>query len=354
MDKDFDFMSLTPEQIRDLAKPTKQYAELRKDFDFDLDWDDDGEALYTLRQFVALQERADVKDADVLEEFHHAPAEDGFKLPLRVYLPAKPTALQSGCPLVVLFYGGGFVLGSPVMMAKLSRSLVKRFNAVVVTPTYRLAPEHPFPTGIADGRDAVEWVAEHAATTLHADPTQGFVVGGISAGGNITNVVTHLARDSGLQPPITGNWLSAPAVRLAPKLADMLPQKYHERLLSQGQEKEINSPTLPPGMRALIERSYKRDPNSKLSSPMIWPSGADMGEFGHKGMPRTYSQVCGADTGRDELLVYNEMLKAEGIPTRLDVYPGLPHAFWHNFKQLPETKKWEQDTLDGFAWLLER
>ncbi|KAK3684532.1 hypothetical protein LTR37_020174 [Vermiconidia calcicola] len=233
-------------------------------------------------------------------------------------------------------------------MAALARSLVKRFSAVVVAPTYRLAPEYPFPTGINDGWDAVAWIAENAEV-LEADPNQGFLVGGISAGGNITNVITHLALDHGLQPPITGNWLSVPGVRLAPKYADKLPQKYRERLLSRAQEAVIDSCTLPPGMVKLINRSNKRDEDSELASPLIWST-----EMGHKEMRRTYFQVCGADTGRDEALVYDDMLKNEGVETRLDLYPGLPHAFWHSLKDLPESKRWLQDTLDGFAWLLKR
>lgn len=242
------------------------------------------------------------------------------------------------------------------MMARLARLLVKRFDVVVVAPTYRLAPEHPYPKQVEDGWDALSWISENATSSLTADPAQGFIVGGISAGGNVANVITHLARDQGLQHPITGNWLSVPAVRLAPKDEHKLPQKYRERLLSEDQAEYINSPTLPSGMRGLIERSCKRDKNSHLSSPMCWPeqSGTDGGQFGHKGMPRTYSQVCGADTGRDGLLIYDDMLKSEGIQTRLDVYPGLPHAFWHTFKRIREAKKWEQDTMEGFGWLLRR
>lgn len=337
----------------DQAEPP---SKIRQDIDFSLDWENDAEAISTLRKFVSIQEQLDKPDPGVPERVLHAPARDGHELLLRVFSPPVGSEQTSGFALLVLFYGGGNILGSPVMMARLARLLVQRFNVVVVAPTYRLAPEYPFPKQVEDGWEALSWIAENATSTLKADPSQGFIVGGISAGGHIANVISHLARDQGRRPPITGNWLSVPGVRLAPKDADRLPEKYRERLLSQDQADYINSPTLPSGMRRLIERSCKRDWNSHLASPMIWPSpsGSDGGNFGHKGMPRTYSQVCGADTGRDGLLIYDDMLRQEGIERRLDIYPGLPHAFWHTFKRLPEAKKWEEDTVDGFRWLLGR
>ena len=58
------------------------------------------------------------------------------------------------------------------------------------------------------------------------------------------------------------------------------------------------------------------------------------------------------DLARDELLIFDDMLKSEEVPTRLDLYPGLPHCFFYSFKELPQSKQWEKDTMDGFAWLL--
>ena len=46
------------------------------------------------------------------------------------------------------------------------------------------------------------------------------------------------------------------------------------------------------------------------------------------------------------------MLKNEGVETRLDLYRGLPHAFWHPYKELPQSKQWDERTMKGFAWLL--
>jgi acetyl esterase/lipase len=255
-----DFTSLTPPQILDLAKPPKEFQEvyhassdsvlthitltygyqLLKTFQIPpIDWSDQKKSLAKLRQFATHAETQDREDPEVAEETLYASARDGHDLLLKVFRSAPASADEghgNTSPLIVLFFGGGFVLGNPTQMAGLARSLVKRFNAVVVAPTYRLAPEHPFPTGINDGYDAITWIAKNATTTLRANPARGFIIGGISAGGNITNVCTHLTRDHQLQPPITGNWLSCPGVRLAPKDDDKFPPKYRERLLSRTQQ----------------------------------------------------------------------------------------------------------------------
>jgi acetyl esterase/lipase len=254
-----------------------------------LDLSDNDKALAQLRGYVKHAEQQDRPDPEVAEESLYVPARDGYDLLLKVFRRATPSAENERgaiSPLIVLFFGGSFILGNPTQMARLARSLVKRFGAVVVAPTYRLAPEYPFPTGMNDGWDAVVWIAENATTRLRTDPDRGFLVGGISAGGSIANVCTHLARDCQLRPPITGNWLSCPPVRLAPKDEDKLPEKYRERFLSRTQEECVNGPVLSPELVRVTRHFNKRDEDSELASPLMWPSG-------HHGMPRTYSQVCG-------------------------------------------------------------
>jgi len=46
---------------------------------------------------------------------------------------------------------------------------------------YRLAPEYPFPIGALDAYSVLKWCALNAAS-LGADPEQGLIVGGVSAG----------------------------------------------------------------------------------------------------------------------------------------------------------------------------
>ena len=90
-------------------------------------------------------------------------------------------------PVVINFHGGGFTLGQATDDARWCRVLVEELNAVVVAVDYRLAPEHPFPTAVEDGVDAILYVAEHA-DDLNVDLTK-IVVSGFSSGGNMAFTV---------------------------------------------------------------------------------------------------------------------------------------------------------------------
>ena len=64
------------------------------------------------------------------------------------------------------------------------------------------------------------------------------MVGGISAGANFSSILAHLARDDKLLPPLTGTYLSIPAV--IPK--ELVPEKYKDVFLSM--EQNIDAPVL--------------------------------------------------------------------------------------------------------------
>ena len=72
-------------------------------------------------------------------------------------------------------------------------------------------------------------------------------------------------------------------------------------------------------------------------------------------LPPIYIQVCGMDPFRDEALVLERELRTKyNVKTRLDVYPGLPHAFWSFYPTFPATKKAITDVMDAISWLLEQ
>ncbi|KAL7770424.1 hypothetical protein CFE70_000358 [Pyrenophora teres f. teres 0-1] len=66
----------------------------------------------------------------------------------------------------------------------------------VVDVDYRLAPEFVFPTAIYDSWDSLQWVISHAAD-LNVDGSS-VSIGGLSAGGHMSAVLSHMARDAGM------------------------------------------------------------------------------------------------------------------------------------------------------------
>jgi len=114
----------------------------------------------------------------VEEEFESITMRDGFDSKIKVYRPAG----KKGGPLIVLIYGGGFVVGDYQQLTPYGRGFARAFGATCVTISYRLAPEHKFPAAPHDVEDSLLWIAKNAEA-LGADPQKGFVLGGISAGG---------------------------------------------------------------------------------------------------------------------------------------------------------------------------
>ena len=92
-----------------------------------------------------------------------------------------------GYPVVVNFHGGGFTLGGPEDDARWAAAVVSNAHAVVCSVHYRRAPEHPFPTAVEDGVDAVFYLIDRAAE-LGIDPYR-IAVSGFSAGGNMSFTV---------------------------------------------------------------------------------------------------------------------------------------------------------------------
>ena len=125
-------------------------------------------------------------------------------LAARVYRPEE----SGPVPTVVLFHGGGWVVGDLDTHDNAARSICRDARAVVVSVDYRLAPEAPFPAAVDDAVAATAWVAAHLAD-LGGDDR--LAVAGDSAGGNLAAVVAQHARDTG-GPAIAAQLLVYPAV----------------------------------------------------------------------------------------------------------------------------------------------
>ncbi|KAK4957065.1 hypothetical protein LTR10_005023 [Elasticomyces elasticus] len=237
---------------------------------------------------------------------------DGHQSAIKIHRPAsKPL---SGSPLIVLLYGGDFVAGSKDQLTGTARGLVRQFGAVVVNFSYRMGSEHKWPIPSNDAWDSVKWIAEHAAE-LGADPRQGFVVGGLSAGARSSLAVANLALLEELRVLIAGLWLGIPALMDERNVLE----KYKEYLISR--EQNAYATTLDADALAASRELNEWDVDSPLHFPVLFRDQVPLLSF-----PSTYFQVCGADPVRDDALIYYEMLKEAWVKTRVDFYPGCAWA----------------------------
>ncbi len=111
------------------------------------------------------------------------------EVPLLVVSPEKP----SGAGLYYL-HGGGMILGHHLGADTVRLlSWAAELNLTIVSPGYRLAPEHPHPTPVEDCYAGLLWTAGQAAE-LGIDR---LAIGGVSAGGGLAAATALLARDRG-------------------------------------------------------------------------------------------------------------------------------------------------------------
>jgi len=117
----------------------------------------------------------------------------GGMIPLHVYTPAG----EGPFPVLLFFHGGGFVCGSLEEFDPFCSQLAIGAKCVVVSVGYRLAPEHKHPAAVEDAITALEWIAANA-DKVNGDKTR-VAVGGDSAGGNLSVILTIIAREKGIK-----------------------------------------------------------------------------------------------------------------------------------------------------------
>jgi acetyl esterase/lipase len=262
---------------------------------------------------------------------------DGYESEIRIFRPS--TLPDNGSPLIVLIYGGGFLVGTNMQLVPFARGLSALYHAITITVSYRLSPEFPFPIPPNDVWDSVKWIAQHA-TLLGADPSKGFVLGGVSAGGNLTCVTAQRAVKEKLSPPLTGLWISVPVTTVT---AEGLPEKYRADWVSRIQN--ADAPILSVGDIEYSRVEFKPDLFSEDFSPFALPETVPH-------MPPAYIQVVGMDPLRDDGIIYQHYLEDHGIKTRLAVYPGVPHCHFAFHPDLKSSKKFRLDVPLGIGWLL--
>ena len=236
------------------------------------------------------------------------PVGNDHTIPARLYVPGSPTTPIR--PLVVYFHGGGFFSGNIETHDVMVRHLANVSHAAVLSVGYRLAPEHPFPSGLEDCYAALLWAAANAGE-LGIDAHK-IATAGDSAGGGLSTGVLQLVRDRG-GPKV------AMQVLFYPTTAGFADTASREQFRAKA--------LIDTRYMALVMRTYISKPEDAWS-----PLFASLHSI-PIGIPTTLVVSAGFDTLRDEGEQYAEMLKAAGINAQWVRYADAPHGFTQMFQQ---------------------
>ncbi|KAJ5904334.1 Alpha/beta hydrolase fold-3 [Penicillium tannophilum] len=270
-------------------------------------------------------------------------ARDGTDIDVKVSFPLldRPQPMrQDGNSLPVLFvtHGGGWIQGNhTVEELWFLYPLYTRFDLVIASVEYRLAPENRFPTWIEDCEDVLDALLDSPEEFLGLNEN-------IKVPPREQESVpfSQICRDKGI--PINGIILNVPMLCDPRNFPLTKNGPFEESLRSYTQCMDIfmgSSGLL--GVWNLIHP----DPASSLNiqaSPLL-------GDL--KGLPRHLIFVAGQDPLRDEGIAYARKLEEGNVPVTLHVYKGVPHNFGH-YWELKATKMfWEDMKATLQKWVVQ-
>lgn len=223
-------------------------------------------------------------------------------IPVRIYSPKG----DGPFPLLVYYHGAGFTFGDLEFSDNICRSVSQKGSIVVVSVDYRLAPEHPFPSGLTDAYNALVWVHENTES-LNANAKR-IAVGGGSSGGNIAAAVSLMCKDK-TPDLIDMQILIYPVLDLANLESD----SYNNFATGYGLTKQQMAHVI----KAYVKN--EKDLKNHLASPIY---AQDL-----KNLPATQIVSAQFDVLRDEGETYAKRLKQAGVPVNYIRYDTMAHGF---------------------------
>jgi acetyl esterase len=218
-------------------------------------------------------------------------------LQARIYHPAT----NDPRPVLLWLHGGGFIGGDLRDIEYATSGIAAAGNVIVVSLNYRLAPEHPYPAGLHDVRDALDWIRDHQAE-LNGDGR--IAVGGQSAGAALAAGACLLARDEG-RPLPDRQILCYPCLDV-----DQDTESYR-----------------------LFDGTFLSIAPGRWSSAQYFPTGelpataVPLRAETLEGLPTALILAAGRDPLRDDARNYAARLQEYGVPVRLVEYADTMHAF---------------------------
>lgn len=256
-------------------------------------------------------------------------------LELAFYVPGDyASQIKQGkrYPVVVNLHGGGFTMGTAKDDGRWAAMVLENVHAIFVSVEYRLAPEHPFPTGVEDGVEAVLHLAAHSEE-FGIDPKR-MAMSGFSAGGNMCFAIplrlqTHLEsiKNEVQSKALQGSASSTPPLPQVVSIIAWYPN-VDNRLTRDARRAACIRPdkTLPPLLTNLFDESYMPDVDAKLS-PYASPAAASDESLVSALPENIVLYLCEWDMLLQEGEVFAKRLTALGKKVHYVIIKEKRHAF---------------------------
>jgi acetyl esterase len=245
-------------------------------------------------------------------------------LRLRLYRPSDTEPL----PAMLYVHGGGWTLFSIDTHDRLMREYAARAGIAVIGIDYSLSPENKFPVALEEVATALEWIARHA-TALGIDPER-LLVGGDSAGANISVAACLLRRDRGL-PVLAGMVLNYGA--FAPE-----PTETYSKYDGPDFSLEVHE------MNQFWD-NYVTSAED-FANPLVAPLRANL-----HGLPPAFLAIAECDILAGCNHAMAQRLAAAGVPVEAITYAGATHSFLEAMSIAPLASRALDDQA---AWIKRR
>jgi acetyl esterase len=252
----------------------------------------------------------------------------------RVFMPEH----DAGTGVLYLhFHGGGMIAGAPEISDAGNLATSRRHGIPVISASYRLAPEHPFPAGLDDGVAVARWLLENGGKPIAEGGfgAERIILGGESAGGYLAAAVLLRIRDElGAIDRVAG-------ANLVYGVHDWGWSPSHLGL------RATDGPDLlsPEGIAFFTDAYLPGRTDSERRDPAVSPAFADL-----HGLSPALLSVGTSDHLLDDTLLLASRWSAAGGDVELFVGPDLPHGF--NGFPCELTQRWTQCTAEWFDRVL--
>jgi epsilon-lactone hydrolase len=203
--------------------------------------------------------------------------------------------------VLLFFHGGGYCSGSILSHRRMVTEAGRAMRVRALAVGYRLAPEHPYPAAHEDAMTAWRFLRRQGIATAN------IVVGGDSAGGNLTIALINRLRAANEALP-SAAWLVSPWTDLTMSGTTLDSKDAVDPIIHKGYLADLADAYVP----VSIDRS----------DPLISPLFVDL-----RGFPPILIQVGSAEVLLADATRFAAAAGAADVDVTLEIWPHMIHAW---------------------------